>query len=151
MTAPLPDLIAAMITRARALPNTSALIGARASARLRIKDPKTDVNGWPMPTYGIVFRKVPGPVAERPGNVPVKQQPVQYECYGPDLRTADVLARTFIAELFPDPPDAQSFKAANCAVMSIQEMGAGAPLMESETDFPRVVGTLLIQYCERPQ
>lgn len=150
MTAALPDVVAAFITRARALPNTSALAGARVSARLRIRDPKADPNGWAMPTYAIVFRKVPGPTGARPGNVPIRQQPLQYECYGPDMRTADLLARTLLAELFPDPPEAQSFKAAGCAVMSIQEMGAGAPLQESDADLPRVVGTLLVQYGERP-
>lgn len=102
-----------------------------------------------MPTYGIVWRKVPGPVGTRDGTTPVARVPLQYECYGSDLRTADLLARTLLGELFPDPPTPQSFKAAGCAVFDIQELGAAAPLMESDTALPRVVGTLFVRYLER--
>lgn len=146
---PRPDLIGAMIEYTRNLPETSALVGPRVSARLRVRNP-ADPNGWLMPDYAIVWRKVPGPVGQRTGTVPVSQVPLQYECYGKDLRTADLLARTLLAELFPDAPASQSFRASNgCVVFDLQEMGAGAPLMDSPTDLPRVVGTLFVRYLER--
>lgn len=136
-----PDLVGAMIAHTRALPETSALAGARVSARVQ--------NAWSLPQYAVVWRKVPGPTATRMGNVPVAQQPLQVECYGADLRTADLLWRTLHAELFPDPPTAQGFHAAGCAVIQLEQSGAAAPLMESETDFPRVVTTYVATYCER--
>jgi hypothetical protein len=138
---PRPDLGAAMVVRTRSFTETNALIQGRVSLRMQ--------NTWQMPTYAVVWRKVPGPTSSRPGTVPVTQAPMQYECYGPDMRTADLLARTLLAELFPDPPTAQGFKAANCAVFDIQEMGAYAQVQELDTDYPRCVGTLLVRYLER--
>ena len=144
------DLVGAMIERTLALPETAALVSKRVSARLRVKS-QTDPNGWTMPDYAIVWRKVPGPTGPRHGTVAVSQVPLQYECYGPDLRRADELARTLLGELFPEPPDAQGFRSPSngCVVFDLQEMGAGAPLMESATDLPRVVGTLFVRYLER--
>jgi len=144
-----PDLGAAFVVHTRSLTETGALVGNRVSLRLRTRTNK-DPNGWVMPTYAIVWRRVPGPSGQRNGTTPVAQIPMQYECYGPDMRTADLLARTLLAELFPDPPVSQGFKAANCAVFDMQEMGSPAQLQESETDLPRVVGTLLVRYLERP-
>jgi hypothetical protein len=144
-----PDLVAAFISRTSQLSGTVALAGTRISGRLRVRS-STDPSGWQMPTYAIVWRKVPGPVGSRGGTMPVARVPMQYECYGSDLRTADLLARTLLGELFPDPPAPQGFKAAGCAVFDMEEMGAAAPLMESETAFPRVVGTLFVRYLERP-
>lgn len=145
------DLVGAIIEHTLALPETTALVGKRVSARLRIQS-NTDPNGWKMPDYAVVWRKVPGPVGPRTGTTPVVQVPLQYECYGPDLRRADELARTLLGELFPDPPESQSFRSPTngCVVFDLQEMGAAAPLMETPTDLPRVVGTLFCRYLERP-
>jgi hypothetical protein len=145
---PVPDLIAAFVAQSRALPNTNALTQGRVAGRLRIQGP-TDPNGWPLPCYAIVWRLVPGPAGVRMGTTPISRWNIQGECYGTDLRAADLLFRTLFAELYPDPPAAHGFRQAHCAVISLDLLGAPAPLQESETDYARVVFSMLVQFVER--
>lgn len=150
MTQPvMPDVIGAFIVRTASLPNTVGLVADRVSGRLQLRDTKHP-NDWDMPTFAIVYRIVPGPIGIRKGTVPVIKEPIQVECYGPNLMESRRLWRTLYPELFPDPPVAQGFIAARCAVMSIEQMGSAAPLQENETAFPRTVATLLVEYSERP-
>lgn len=149
MPPPLPDIVSAFIAHTATLPNTSAIVGSRISGRRRSKGEK-DPQGWKMPTFGIVYHSVPGPVYFRQGTVPVTSENLQIECYGPNLMESKRLWRTLYTELFPDPPVPQGFHAAHCAVMSIQVIGQGAPAEETDTDFPRTIATILPQYCERP-
>lgn len=145
-----PDLAAALVVRTVQLTETNALIVGRVSARLKLFDAKNEPNGWKLPDYAIVWRKVPGPVPQRAGTVPLTSTTMQYECYGKDLRTADLLARTLLAELFPDPPAASGFIAAHCAVTKLQEMSSPYPSIDPDRSLPRSIGTLLVEYCERP-
>lgn len=147
--APVPDLISAFIAHTRVLPNTQALTQGRVAGRLRIQS-TNDPNGWPVPCYAIVWRIVPGPVGARRGTTPISRWPVQGECYGADLRAADLLFRTLFAELFPDPPASHGFIANHCAVVTLDMLGAPAPLQETTTDLARVVFSMLVQFVERP-
>jgi hypothetical protein len=152
------ELVQAFITHTAALPNTTALVSDRVSGRLRTKS-KQDPAGWQMPTFAIVYRDVPGPSEQEPGNVPLAREPLQVECYGPTLRESRRLWRTLRGELFPDSiqdiltgnqPQPQGFIASGCAVASLQLMGSAAPLQESPEDLPRTVATLFVHYCTRP-
>lgn len=129
-----------------------AMIGGssnpRVSGRLRVLGSPDDPDGWRMPTSALVYLKVPGPVRESQGTVPVRWEPLQYECYGANPLAAVQLWQTLMSSLFPDQTGvAQGFIAAHCAVMSVQSLAAGAPIQETPSDFPRVVGTLFVQYC----
>lgn len=104
-----------------------------------------------MPTYAVVYMLVAGPTRPRSGRVPYKTQNIQVECYGPDLRTATELYRTWYSDFYPaEPTVAQGFIAAHCAVVSLEEVSSPLGLYGEETVWPRVVTTHLVQYLEVP-
>lgn len=150
---PLPNLLAAFVARSRQLSDITNLVGNQITAgRIRTYDAKTDPQGWHMPSRALVFRGVPGPVW-RPYRIPVRGQPVQVECYGTDLRTADELWRTWFSNFFPSQLNiASGFVIQNLgvAVISMEEMGAPVPLYESESAWPRTITTIFTRYSEVP-
>lgn len=142
-----PDIIGAFIDHALGIPAIVAEVGASIpNARITGQRPK---NEWNMPKSAVVFTKVPGPVRTQPGTVPIISEPIQWECYGTNQLSANNLALLVSGEFFPEPPTPQGFITAHCAVISIEVMGAAAPLQEDKTDWPRSVGTWLVTYCLR--
>lgn len=148
---PLPDVLGAMIARARTLPLTMALSQGRISGgRPRTQSPD-DPSGWQMPTYAVVFLLVPGPIFPRPGRVPFRSQNIQVDCYGPDLRTAGTMYQTVYADFFPvDQFTATGFVTAHCAVSSLEEIGSPIALYGGENVWPRTSTTWLVKYVEVP-
>lgn len=147
----LPDILGAFIAETQLKTATYALCGGRVSAgRLRTQNPD-DPSGWIMPTYAIVYMMVPGPAIQRPGRVPRKSQNIQVDCYGPDLRTASDLYRTWFSDFYPTDNHAPSgFIAAHCAVESLEELSSPAALFGGEFVWPKVVSTHLVRYSEVP-
>lgn len=104
-----------------------------------------------MPTYAVVYILVAGPAIPRTGRVPFKSQNVQVDCYGPDLRTAGEMYRTWYAEFYSaDSTLPTGFIAAHCAVSSLEEIGSPLALYGGDNVWPRVTSTHLIRYLETP-
>jgi len=147
---PLPNLLAAMMARTRQFPEVMQLTQGRiTSGRIRTYS-ENDPSGWRMPTYGLVYTLAAGPNF-RPDRSPIRAQNVQVEAYGADLRLADELYRTLYSNFFPYAANAASgFIAANCAVISLMEMGTPIQMYDGDTDWPRVIVTLHARYSEVP-
>jgi len=147
---PLPNVLKAMLDQTRTFPDLVAMTNNQITGgRIRtfsVQDP----TGWKMPSRAIVYHLVPGP-SVRYYRIPVRSQPIQVEWYGPDLRLADELWRTWYAHFFPSLPNvAQGFIQANCAVIQIDQMGATLGAYEAITGWPRVVQTISVLYSEIP-
>jgi len=149
---PVPNWIAAFVQRTRQIPAITQMVGNQISAgRIRAYSAE-DPAGWKMPSRAILYRSVPGPVW-RPYRMPVRGQPMQVECYGTDLRTADELWRTWYVNFFPsDPYTAQGFivPSLGVSIISIEEMGAPAGIYESESAWPRTISTVFVRFSEIP-
>lgn len=147
---PIPNLLPVLTARTRNFPEIMALTQGRITAgRLRTYSAE-DPSGWKMPAYAIVYYTAPGPVFRSSG-VPFRGQPVQVECFGPDLRTSYLLWSTWYSCFFPaDPFTAQGFIMNNCAVSSIEESGGPHSLFQGQTDWPRTVSTIFVKYSEVP-
>ncbi len=144
-------IVDAFLVQTRLMPLTFALCGGRISVGRPRTQNANDPNGWVMPTYAVVYLMVSGPSMRRPGRVPFRSQNVQVECYGPDLRTAGELYRTWYSEFYPsDNHVAQGFIAAHCAVASLEEMSSPIALFGGENIWPKIVSTHMVKYFETP-
>jgi hypothetical protein len=124
--------------------------GRITAGRLRTRSPD-DPSGWVMPTYGIVYYEVPGPLFRPYSRVPFRGQSIQVEFFGTDLRTAGELYRMWHAAFFPiENNRSTGFIAKNCAISSIEEVSSPAGLYQNETDWPRVVTAIMVKYSEVP-
>ena len=147
----LPDILGSFLAQTQNTPLTLALSGGRISGgRPRTKS-GDDPTGWVMPTFAVVYILVAGPAITRAGRVPFKSQNIQVDCYGPDLRTAGEMYRTWYAEFYsPDIFTPTGFIAAHCAISSLEELSSPLGLYGGENVWPRVTSTHLVKYLEVP-
>lgn len=148
---PLPDILGSFIVRTQSMTETMALCAGRISGGGPRTRDVNDPNGWVMPTYAVVYSLVGGPAIPRIGRVPWKSQNIQVECYGPDLRTAGEMYRTWYSDFYSSDITVPSgFISGHCAVGSIEELGSPNALYGGENLWPKIVTTILVRYLEVP-
>lgn len=157
VVAAIPDLIAALVLQARTFANVAALCKTGEPTRPvpriaeRVRLAAGDTQPWPMPTYGITFRKSGGPGSDP--DVRLNTTRVLVTCYGPTTRESDLLFRTLHPYLQPEQGVAPggSFVQAHTAVYFVIQQGAEITTVEPDTNWPRTQAFYLATYSEAPR
>lgn len=132
-----PDVVGAVIARLRAATPVTALTGTRISGALQ--------DAWPLPAYAVVVSGGRGGAGEI--GPATYEERLDLECYGPDARTAAVLAATARAYLLDELRVRGVAWSAGATRVSTVRVGGG-PIFrrDPDTGWPSYVLSVLVRF-----
>ena len=149
-----PDLIGAMLTRLRAIPEVAAQVSSSAgwtdgrSGSPRISGAVQDA--WKMPTRSIRLRRTGGPIVGSDYSLSLWSSRVDVLCYGATVLEASALLDLVLPALCPPQGQSAGWTVNGCRVGSIEPEADAIATVEPDTQWPFAWAPLIVRWLGVP-